>query len=347
MIIHYPGDNFDYHHEYYKRPSHEDTVKTIRPLVYQLERVDASRFDLFKNTISIDKLLDYQDLLLEPVNIGRNYGDNEIKLSDQGIDRKLSHEGLWDIKLSVRKGRMHFPKYYLCEYREFYGCNYGIVLADFYKSADYQFTDPRFARMISYGHESNFIRMSSFRNGVDEYIAKANPEKTNDVLKNVGSHFLQGAWHEDQLAAWVVSGVFNLEKFREALEIIYFILGSDFTETRNYFDDDVEQFFTRVYPRNNFLRMLKKIGSSTAEDTQEMEGTAREWYRALNRAFSGILKAEVSWGAIENMPLYKIIYSNFYRLEKVFPLQDSDVTMVKESISNIEEISQKFFHSMN
>lgn len=343
MRSYYPGDNFEYHHEYFKKPSHEDTVRIIQPLVDQLGRADASRRDLFQNTVSISKLQHYNDLLLEPVKIGRKYSDHEIKLSDKDIERKLAHEGFWDIKLSVRRGRMGFPKYYLCEYREFLGRNYGIVLTDYYKSEDYQFTDSRFARMVNYGHESNFIRMSSFRSDVHRLISKENQETTNDVLKKVGSYFLQGAWHEDQIAAWIVSGVFGLEKFREAIEIIYFILGSDFTETRNYFDDDIEQFFTLVYPRKAFLGMIYKIGSSTAEDMQEMERIAREWYRSLNKAFSGFLKTEICWGTMENMPLYKIIYSNFYRMDEVFPLENSDEKMVNENIGQIEDISQQFF----
>lgn len=347
MKSYYGGDNIEYHHEYFRKPSYEETVRMISPLVDHLGRVDASRLDLFQNSVSISKLQDYNDLLIEPVRIGRNYSDHEIKLSDHDIERKLAREGFWDLKLSVRKGRMDFPKYYLCEYREFFGRDYGIVLSDYYKSQDYQFTDSRFARMVNYGHESNFIRMSSFRSDVNRLISEENQEKTNDVLKKVGSYFLQGAWHEDQLVAWVVSGVFGLHKFREAIEIIYFILGSDFTETRNYFDDDIEQFFTLVYPRKAFLGMIQKIGSSTAEDAMEMEHIAREWYRSLNKAFSSLLKTELSWGMRAKISLYKIIYANFYRLEKVFPLENPDENMVNENIGLVEEISQQFFDSIS
>ncbi len=346
MKIYYPGDHYEYHHEYFKPPSYEETFKAISPLVDQLGKVDGSRLDLFQNSVSVSKLQDYNDLLLEPVLIGRKYKDLEIKLIDQDIERKLAHEGFWDIKLSVRKGRMEFPKYYLCEYKEFLGRDYGIVLTDFYKSEDYQFTDSRFARMVNYGHETNFIRMSSFRSQVDRLISKEDQEKTTIILKKVGSYFLQGAWHEDQLAAWVVAGVFGLEKFREAIEIIYFILGADFTEARNYFDDDVEQFFTLVYPRKAFLQMINKIRILTAEDMQEIEQNARDWYRSLNQAFSELLKTEVSWGRMKNMPLYKIIYSNFYRLDKVFPLENSDDKMVADSTGQIEDISQQFFDSI-
>ena len=162
MKIYYPGDNYEYHHEYFKPPSYEETLKVISPLVDHLGRVDASRLDLFQNSVSISKLQDYNDLLLEPVLVGKKFKDLEIKLIDQDIERKLAHEGFWDIKLSVRKGKMEFPKYYLCEYKEFLGRDYGIVLTDFYKSEDYQFTDSRFARMVNYGHETNFIRMSCF-----------------------------------------------------------------------------------------------------------------------------------------------------------------------------------------
>ncbi len=79
---------------------------------------------------------------------------------------------------------------------------------------------------------------------------------------------------------------------------------------------------------------------------QEMERIAREWYRSLNKAFSGFLKTEVSWGTMENMPLYKIIYSNFYRLGEVFPLEDPDEKMVNKNIGQIENISQQFFDSV-
>jgi hypothetical protein len=347
MKGYYTGDHFEYHHEYFKKPTHEETVSRINPLVRHLVAVDTARLDLFQKSVSISKLLEYNDLLLKPVKIGGNLRGQEIKLPDQDVGRKMAHVGLWDIKLSVRKGRMDFPKYYLCEYRDYFGGNYGIVLTDFYRSQDYQFTDSRFARMVNYGHESNFIRMSSFRPDVNRLISKGNQEKTSEILTKVGSYFLQGAWHEDQMAAWVVSGCFDLENFRQAIEMIYFILGSDFTETRNYFDDDVEQFFTLVHPRKAFLNMLHTINRSTAEEMQELESVAREWYRTLNKAFSGLLRTEVSWGNIQRMPLYKIIYSNFYRLDKVFPLDNSNESEVQENTGAIEDISCQFFASVH
>jgi hypothetical protein len=347
MKGYYPGDHVEYHHEYFQKPSHKETVNRISPLVDQLGLADEFRFDLFENSVSISKLQDYRDIILEPVLIGENYRREEVKLSDQNIERKLAHAGLWDIKLSIRKGRMDFPKYYLCEYRDYYSRNYGIILTDFYRSRDYQFTDSRFARMSSFGHEVNFIRMSSFRPDVNRLISKGDQEKTSDILKKVGSCFLQGAWHEDQIAAWIVSGVFGLERFRQAIEIIYFVLGSDFTETRNYFDDDVDQFFTLVYPRRDLLKTLHKINKATSEDMQEMEHIAREWYRSLNQAFSGLLKTETSWGTIKNMPLYKIIYSNFYRLKEVFSLENSDNTEINKITGQIEDISRQFIESIH
>lgn len=347
MKGYYPGDHVEYHHEYFKKPSHEEIAMRISPLVDHLGYADDSRYDLFQNSVSISKLADYKDILVEPLQIEGDGRGQEVKLSDLDVERKLSHAGLWDIKLSVRKGRMDFPKYYLCEYRDYYSRNYGIVLTDFYRSRDYQFTDDRFARMTHYGHESNFIRMSSFRSDVNRLISKGDQAKTTEILTKVGSCFLQGAWHEDQMAAWIVSGVFGLEIFRQAIEIIYFILGSDFTETRNYFDDDVEQFFTLVYPRKDFLKTIHKINNSSAEDMQEMERIAREWYRSLNQAFSGLLRTEANWGSIRNMPLYKIIYSNFYRLNRVFPLENSEGTEVEKSAGQLEEISRKFIESIH
>jgi hypothetical protein len=346
MKNHYPDDDFEYYHAYHGRPSHEESMDMIRPLVDHIDRVDALRLDLFRNTISINKLHEYRELLVKPVPIGPSYRDRTITLADQDIERKLSHEGLWDIKLNIRKGKLGFPKYHLCEYREFWGQNYGIVLNEYFVSADYKFTDARFARMISYGHETNFIRMSSFRDGVNRYITVNMPDRTNAVLKKVGSYFLQGAWHEDQLTAWIVSEALGLEKFSEAIEIIYFILGSDFTETRDYFDEDVEQFFTRVYPRGSLLEVIKIIGVSKAEDMLNLERVAREWHRSLNGAFSGLLRAEVSWGELKKIPLYRIIYSNIYRLDMVFPLINLEDKMIRDSIEQIEEISSQFINSV-
>ena len=343
----YSGDDFEYYHEYHERPGHEESEQMIWPLVDHIDHVDALRLDLFHNTISINKLQEYNDLLLKPVAIGNKYRDQTITLADQDIERKLAHVGLWDIKLSIRRGKLGFPKYHFCEYRDFYGRNYGIVLNEYFVSADYKFTDSRFARIISYGHETNFIRMSSFRDGVDKYITGNMPERTDAVLKKVGSYFLQGAWHEDQLTAWIVSDVLGLVKFSEAIEIIYFILGSDFTETRDYFDDDVEKFFTIVYPRESLLGIIKKIEHSTAEDLLNLERVAREWYRSLNNAFSGLLKAEVSWGELKKIPMYKIIYSNIYRLDLVFPLKNQEDTLIRDNIERIEEISSKFIKSIN
>ncbi len=347
MRYHYTGDEIDFYHEYQSRPSYKERSEMLMPLIDHLTLVDAARMDLFQNSISLSKLHHYIDLLRQPIEIGKRYRGQTFSLAERNLERILFHENLWDIKLNVRKGYMGFPRYYLCEYRELYGRNYGIILADYYQSNDYELTDPRFSRILFYGHETNFIRMSPFREKVTEFITGKNPAGADGILIKVGSYFLQGAWHEDQFTAWLVSDALGLQKFSEAIEIIYFLLGSDFTETRDNYDGDVEKFFTLVYPRKSLLGIIKKIGNSMVEDMVDMEHIAREWYRSLNSAFSGLLKAEISWGVMEKIPLYKIIYSNIYRLEMVFPLPDEGDGMIREHIDHIEGISLKFIHSLD
>jgi hypothetical protein len=125
-------------------------------------------------------------------------------------------------------------------------------------------------------------------------------------------------WHEDQRPAFAASWVLHLDRFSQALELLYLCLTGDLCELRAVANDEFSRFFTDVYPQpavRAFLQMLECAdGAALASFPQK----ALPLYRRLSTSFGSFLKKEVAWGDRKlKLPLYKILFGNFGHLDIV------------------------------
>lgn len=319
----YNSDFFGEGYFEYRRKTAEEKEKALAPLKKQLKSFDKVKNEIMNGTVSINKLSRLEQILKEEISLSAGYDRGRFSLSNtKELKEIFWYEGLDDVRFDVRRGYMHMPKYYLCEARSNYYGNYGVVYKDYYTSPDYIFEDPRFVRLMLHGHEHYFIRMSDYRSGLVEALTEAKMEggkAAEQVLLDVGRYFLQLAWHEDQIIGWMVSEHFGLPTFREAMEVIYFNLGSDFCSVRQQITPEVKVFFRDVYKQPALLALIKKIESSEGNEFQSLEMKSRTWYETINKAFSALLQCKTEWGLVQkcSLPLYKVVFSNIFRLHLV------------------------------
>jgi hypothetical protein len=161
--------------------------------------------------------------------------------------------------------------------------------------------------------------------------------KTDELLSRIGNYFLQGAWHEDQEIAWKLSHLFDMPGLRELMEIVFFILGTDFRIAGHFLTPEVLRFFEEVYPQKSLLNLLRRIEAHDMNGLKETENETRIYYRNMNKLFSDFLQTKVNWGpgkTIRNVPFYKILYSNFSRTECLADLKNTAV--LQDAIEKLE-----------
>jgi hypothetical protein len=334
----YNNRNFDddYFYGSHCEIDYSERIKILRPLSNHLKKVDSHRKDLYFNSISLNKIRKYKELLTEPICLEGKFDKATFTLLEQTKFERIAYSlGLWDICLQVRRDRFSFPKYLLCETTDNYDSGYGLVTAQYYISYDYEIEDERFVRLMT-GHEKYFVRMNIFRNKLSENPALSQIQ-IDSTLKAVGDNYLSYAWHEDQLVSYLVADLWDIPVLKEIIEMIYLLLGSDLSSIRRNFTPEVKSFFSEIFPRKSLGKLLDKIEFSTANDYQVMEDKARHWYMELNRCFSKFLTTKIKHKNYE-MPAYKIIFSNIFRLHLI---SDSiiGIPSVQENISAIERAS--------
>lgn len=337
---------FDYDDYYYSAPSHRnlsysDKKKILEQLISQLAKADRLKSDLYYNTISLEKLRNMKAILDEKITLENHYEKASFSLSERfELNRAFSRTGLWDLSIYLQRDKHNFPSYLLCESVENYFGNYGIVLADFYRSPQYEIHDERFVRLMSMGHEKLYMRMSIFR----DYIEKINgidDMNVDRLLKILGEDFFSGAWHEDQIVSFILADKkqLGIQSLKESTEIVYSILSLDLSAIRNSYTSDVKWFFSKVFPRKSLGMLFNKIEKSNASDFKFLEQRARHWYKELGAYFSSFLSTKVEYRDC-TLPVYKLIFANIFRLELISDVLVQQATL-KEPLQIIREISSE------
>jgi hypothetical protein len=322
----------------------EEKREKLQPLIRQIKRFDRIKNEVMNQAVSIRKLGQLAEILNEQIDLFPEKEDIKCNLLNyKSLNDQFWMEDLDNVKLEVRRGYMHMPMYYLCDAKSNYFGNYGIVLEDYYLSPGYTFEDPRFTRLMHHGHELYFIRMSGFRKEVEKLFEKTKSKqakKTDKLLLDVGKHFLQGAWHEDQVIAWMMSEHFKLLKFKQAMELIYFSLGSEFCDVRQEITPEIKLFFRQVYKQPALLALIEKIETSEGNAFLDLETKSRELYTSVSKAFSNLLQCDIKWGMVQKrtIPLYKVVFSNIYRLDLVVKtLQENEA--VHRNCQELEKVA--------
>ena len=234
----------------------------------------------------------------------------------------LQDLGDYDCHLQVRRRSTAMPVYYFCRTCHDYRSTYSLILEDLYLSPCYPIVDERFVKIMRWGHEVYYLRLAMFRKKLLAMLGKEKSSNAQDavdeVLAKVGGHILQAAWHEDQRVGMAAAEHFGLTGFRQAIELLYLCLSGDLCELRGLVNKEVLQFFKEVYPQPAIHDFLDLLSQLNGEALAHVPQTALKLYPRLSRDFSAFLSTEVPWGRWKTrMPLYKLLFGNFSRLEAV------------------------------
>jgi len=294
--------------------------KALAPLLDRIREYDSLRTGLERKGGRMSDIAALTAILNDPVPVDSHYGTVEVRLKDQeGVRRAVRNAG-HDLHLSVRQCRTFMPVYYICRIRHDYWGEYSLIVEDLYMSPGYPIADPRFVRLMSFGHEAYFLRLSQFRAAV---LALSQEERDGDeeadrLLYDVGRHVFQAAWHEDQSLAVMAAAHLGLPTFHQAVELLYLCLSGELCELRSALDARMLRFFEEVYPRPTLVTLLEALRGVEGAALNELPRRAGELYGRLMAGFSAFLASEVEWGARGlRMPVWKALYANCSRLPRV------------------------------
>ncbi|MBN2372928.1 hypothetical protein JXL19_03970 [bacterium] len=341
------GPYYDNYRYYYNKPSPPETVRALKPLINQFRSYDMLRTGLEEKGGHIKDLKKISEILKTEFNIRGNYRNHTVTLIDQSsIYSMLYDVGDFDLHLNIRQLDTGMPVYYLCRSCMDYWEQYGLIVQDIYKSPGYPIDDERFVKLMNAGHEVFALRLSWFREPVLKGLAKNGikddtERQVDRILYNTGRYVFQSAWHEDQRLGVKVSIHFGLENFLHCVELLYLCLNAELCELRSSIDDDMMLFFDQIYPQPAIHSFLKKtLKNLDGGQLNEIPQKALSLYSRLSISFSQFLDTEISWGYHRiRIPLYKIIYGNFYQLDIVGRILREDHE-VKNGAARLESDSQ-------
>lgn len=305
-----------------------DSREVLRPLLDRIRRYDDLRLKLETEGGDMRDMNRITAILTEPIEVGdpsRGGRDEPLKLVDRsGIRNGLFNLGCQDIHIDVRRLPTGMPVYYLCRIRRDYWSHYSLIVEDIYLSPGYPMPDERFVRLMEFGHEIYYLRLSPFRERI-----KANDRQDRDGLRSravfvddllycAGRHVFQAAWHEDQRPGMLIAARFDLPRFKETIELLYLCLSGELCALRNATSPDLIAFFETAYPQPDIHAFLKMLGRLDGAAINDLPRRALNQYSRLARSFRRFLECKAPWGQNRlSTALHKIALANFDRLPMV------------------------------
>lgn len=327
----------------YGRSGRVDIHKTLRPLIEHLRKIDRLRVKLEQEGGTIEELSLLGLMLGEKIPVRCGARTIGVQLDEPAALCDTLRQVHLDLRFDVRQRGTYMPAYYLCRSMRDFWHTYSLIVEDLYMSPGYPLTDERFVRMMDVQHEVYSLRLSPFRDKTSQALSAVNGSRegeTDRVLYDLGRHVFQAAWHEDQRLAVMISRAFGLEHFRRAVELLYLCLSGDLCELRKAIDGSMLAFFEDIYPHrpiHTFLGILTRAGGDVLA---ALPRSAEGFYKFLTKAFKTFLATDVGWsGRNVTVPLWKVLYGNFYRLGIVAEALRND-RQVTEAAQKIEADSE-------
>lgn len=329
--------------------SEEEKGRALKPLIRQIERWDRRRIRLEQAGGDLADLEKMALILHQPFRIRTRYGTSECRLSDPGGVRRDLLDLDPDLHLEVKQTATRMPVYYLCRRQRDFWSQYSLVVEDYYLSPGYPLQDERFVKLMSGGHENCYLRLSPFRQPLRELLSATDSATARDpdrVLRQVGKHVFQAAWHDDQRFAFAVADQFGLHAFRQAIELLYLCLGSELCELRGGVREDVLIFFRHIYPQPVLHAFLQGLGHLDGGGLNAVARCAGDFYGVLLRAFGHFLGIELWWPpGSAALPLFKLMTANYGRLRALGSLLQENEALA-EAIGYIEGVADNVSRSI-
>jgi len=342
------GSGWSYRSGYgYSTTRAANARKALQPLLDHIRQYDALRQKLEMQGGAISDVAKVTELLSLPITLKGDYRDCKASLIDQASLRTAIFDvGRSDLHIDVRQLPTGMPVYYLCRIRRDYWSEYTLIVEDLYQSAGYPVLDERFVRLMDGGHETYYLRLSQFREGVKTALPDKSSRSdtsewdTDDILYHTGRHVFQAAWHEDQRPGVLTATHFGLVNFRQAIELLYLCLSGELCELRNATNKRLLSFFEQTYPQPAIRAFLGVLSGLDGAAINDLPQKALKLYARLSNAFSRFLSVEVPWGHRQvTTPLYKLVFGNFSRLALVADRLGEEAC-IRNAAQRLEEASQ-------
>jgi len=329
-------------YSYYNRPFAE-VRNALTPLLRRLHAYDLARNKLEKKGGDLRQLTRITAQLSEPITLRNNGASYKCSLTNpDSLRDALRGIGARNLSFAVRLRPTGMPTYYLVRVKHGYWSEYSLLVEDLHKSPDYPNPDERFVKLKDLGRETYFLRLSQFRDEVADRMSGGEYARDRDVdeaLHNVGRQVFQAAWHEDQYPAFQAAEHFGLPNFRRAIEMLYLCLSGDLCAIRASLDPQILDFFAGVYPQAAIHAFLERIGELDGNTLARLPEDALAVFARLSRCYRRFLRVEVNNGTRAcSVPLYKLLFANFGRLERVAP-DLAGASEIAAAIASLEEAS--------
>ncbi|MBN2202419.1 hypothetical protein JW777_10725 [bacterium] len=322
-----------------------DYRAVLEPLLETLRSYDALRLTLERSGGTGRLMTDIREALTREFTIRSSYGDHAVRLTDpEGLHSGIRDACNYRVHLDVRLTPHDMPAYYLCRIHEDFWEEYSLIVEDLYVSPGYPMIDERFIRLMSAGHEKYFLRLSQFRKSAGKALSRdgfaASGREVDDYVLDAGKYVFQAAWHDDQRPGILTAKHLDLPLFHRAVELLYLCLNGDLCELRSVTHGPMVHFFEAVYPQPAIRDFMLKVKDMDGFVLNKLPQKALNLYIRLSGAFSRFMKTEVTWGNYgSKAPLYKIIFGNFGRLEKVGAILAGDPA-VRTAAGPLENVSE-------
>lgn len=229
------------------------------------------------------------------------------------------------LHLEVQRVHGQYPCYLLARLSRDWDAPDTVLEELFVSSSHDFFEDERFVILMRGGRSRTFLRMAPFRRRVAEQLTDAEDgpdagRACDEILDAVASLVFEAAWDQDEQLPFRVADVLGLRRFREALELLGFVLGSDLPRVATALREGgalAMQFFRRVYVHRPMSILLRIVRRGRGRSFVSLEERARDAFAELSRAYLALLNMKGALKGLEDLELYRIVLGFYGRLEHV------------------------------
>lgn len=332
-------------------PSGEVLIEQLQPLLSQVQKVDCITETIRRGEGCLGDLQALTQCLAESFSLPASDRKKVALIRPADI-----RNSLFDIKRDLHletHALDKFPSYLLCRIDTDWDTPDTIVEELYLSPRNDFFPDERFVVLMRTGRSRTFLRLSLFRDRLIEHLAAcseedAGEEECDEILQAVAKLVIGAAWYEDQRLPFHVADVFGLGKFRAALELVAFILGSDLYKVSTYLrhsGDKVIEFFEQVYDNESLAKLLKQLHLIGKTDISRLEEIATKSFVRLNAAFADFLSTSGALCNLEDLELYRIVLGCFYNLREVAD-RDTWTPVLEEASGRVEVEAEQCLRSI-
>ena len=303
---------------------HKELLQRVDPLIKQIRRVDEVVEKIAEGKGRVADLVDLEQILKEHF-VLPDVGKTSLMLAQPAAVHSALASVSQELHLEIHSIDGQYPSYLLCRVSTSWDSPDAILEELHISARNDFFMDERFVILLRNGRSKTFLHLSQFREKLMTHLEKVGSKVPNDgicddILEEVAMLVLAAAWYEDQQLPFAVSDVFGLKRFRSALELIGFVLGSDLYQVASGIRDaheDIIEFFDHIYENTPLAQLLKHLSHNDIENFAGLEADARDAFLELNQAFSSFLSTIGGLRDLDHLELYKIILGNFCNLQKI------------------------------